>query len=769
MLDVGAPSRLRFTLLGRPRLAGGDVSSVRISAQKGLALLAYLAMQRGAAVSRAVLADLLWGDRIDAQARQNLRQLILTLRRDLRPRHGALLQADDQSIALAAEMADVDAVQFETWAGSSDLKVKMRCMERPWGPFLNGFSVGAEAFDEWAAAERHRIDAIATRAFSDLARQFDSAGDGERAILAMERLIAIDPAEEERHRRLLLLERRYRGADAALARGKELAAMLKREVDAEHEPATTALIDEIRREAKTSAGRAAPLIRDTGEAAIDAAQDTDIADNDRARERSPWLRWLPRRPAARLQRLALLAGGALIATCTVLFWTFADRLSPDGAPAPDRAASRTAAHDPWQSPPLPSGRVASAETRKGVIPIVILPFKTYEDGGSIRALADMMTDDLTNILSRLRYFRVISRQTAQSYRSRQIDVTAVGQELGVRYALEGSVRMHGDKLRVAAELIDTASRTVAWAARIEREDADRHVVQDEIVARLARELHVGSLSAESARRSSDADADALSYRGMAALHAANSDIRLESYNRAQALFAAALQRDPQNVLARIGLASCHINVALKRLVPNPGEHLDKGHEIITALLREKPMISGAHFQLGLILQSNGKLTDAIGAFERALELNPSNAGSHAHIGFALARMGRATEGLEHIRYAMRLSPRDPALAAWLEFAGAAELELDRHREAIDNFRRSIALTPAYPRPWAGLAAAQALAGDLDEARRSIERLRTLAPGLTADELFQRFGRGTSQSLRLRDGLRLALAQAVSDKQSDATK
>ena len=58
------------------------------------------------------------------------------------------------------------------------------------------------------AAERHRLDAIATRVFSDLAKQFDAAGDGERAILAMERLIAIDPADEERLRRLLKLEAR---------------------------------------------------------------------------------------------------------------------------------------------------------------------------------------------------------------------------------------------------------------------------------------------------------------------------------------------------------------------------------------------------------------------------------------------------------------------------------------------------------------------------------------------------------------------------------
>src|SRR6185436_9765612 len=110
-------------------------------------------------------------------------------------------------------------------------------------PFLDGFSVGAERFDEWIVAERHRLDAIATRVFSELARQFDEAGDGEHAILATERLIAIDPVEEERHRRLLALEARYRGPDAAFARAKELVARLRRDVDAEPEAATLTLMD----------------------------------------------------------------------------------------------------------------------------------------------------------------------------------------------------------------------------------------------------------------------------------------------------------------------------------------------------------------------------------------------------------------------------------------------------------------------------------------------------------------------------------------------
>jgi TolB-like protein/DNA-binding SARP family transcriptional activator/Tfp pilus assembly protein PilF len=760
MFESRPLGRIRFQFLGSAGLfAGHSNGTVRVSSRKGLALLAYLAMNAGRPVSRAVLADLLWGDRVEAQARQSLRQAILTLRRDLGPTWSSLLSVDDQSLSLAVEADDVDALQFAACTASPDPTHRHRCLDIPWGPFLDKFSVGTEPFDEWVVAERHRLDTIATRVFSDLAKQFDSAGDGERAIVALERLIAIDPADEDRLRRLLILEARHRGPDAALARAKELVARLKREVDAEPEAATLSIIDDIKRRLASPSRLSSPSeTRASTDLAAESAAVVGKVESQRATP-APWFsrEALLGRPGAGLfATIALIAAG--------LLWTLYGRPPAGGGHGQPIVVSSSA--DPWQSPPLPSGRnERGGDPRKGAIPIVVLPFKVYEDTASVRMLADMMTDDLTNVLSRVRYFRVISRQTARAYHAKQIDVADAGRELGVRYALEGSVRTQADKLRVAVELTDTASRTVVWAAHIEREDVNRHVVLDEIVGRLVRELQVGSYPIESARLSDDPDADALSYRGMAALQAAFSNISLEAYDRARVLFVQALERDPQNVMARLGLGSYHVNVAVQRLVADVDSHLNKAREMITAVIREKPHISGAHHQLGIILQGSGQLKEAIDSFERALEINPSSAGSHAHIGFALARMGRPSEGIEHIRYAMRLSPKDPSLAIWLEFAGAAELELDHYQDAIENFRRSTSITPAYPRPWAGLVAAQALAGDVEASRRSLDQLRKLAPNLTADELYQRFARLREQCPRLQEGLRLALADSAATKKT----
>ena len=111
----------------------------------------------------------------------------------------------------------------------------------------------------------------------------------------------------------------------------------------------------------------------------------------------------------------------------------------------------------------------------------------------------MLTDDLTNTLSRLPSFRVISQQTARSFAGRAVDAGRLGRELNVRFVLEGSVRRQDDGLRVNVELVDSASRLSIWSSRIERDGADRQGLRDEIVARLARELQFEMLPIESSR------------------------------------------------------------------------------------------------------------------------------------------------------------------------------------------------------------------------------------------------------------------------------
>ena len=113
--------------------------------------------------------------------------------------------------------------------------------------------------------------------------------------------------------------------------------------------------------------------------------------------------------------------------------------------------------------------------------IAVLPFLNLSGDPKQEYFSDGLTVDILTELSRARDLRVIARNTSFQYKDKAVDVTKLGRELNVRYVLEGSVQRSDDRLRVAAQLIDTETGTHIWADRYDREMADVFLVQDEIV------------------------------------------------------------------------------------------------------------------------------------------------------------------------------------------------------------------------------------------------------------------------------------------------
>jgi TolB-like protein/DNA-binding SARP family transcriptional activator len=740
MLDATLPTRIRFRLLGEASLAAGNGDPFRLSTQKGMALLAYLAMHPGRSIGRSVLADLLWGDRTESQARQNLRQTLLSLRRDLGPGIAHALLADDQSLMLRAEAVEVDALAFAALADAADPAQRAQCLDQPWGPFLESFSTGAEVFDQWVASERQRLDTIAIRTFAELADRFDAAGDGERAIRSLERLIAIDPAEEERHRRLISLEARYRGRDAALARAKSLAALLARELDAEPEPATLALVEDIRASAPTR-------LRPEDIRVMPPPDEVAAAPAPSAALTVP--RWSRMRVAVASAAVALTLVGV----------GFGINLQKHATSESNRTASASADSQPsWRSPPLPSRPVSDPGPERGIVALAVLPFTTRGGEEAASRFADMIADDLTNLLSRGPGLRVISRQTSETYRGQPIDAAVIGAELDVRYLLEGNVQLRGGDLVMDVALINVATRQKIWSGHFDRRGVQQSKVADEIVNGIGRELHVEVTQFEGARGSSDPDVHALVFRGRAALFDSTKS-GLNALRRAEDYFTQALARDPDNAGANIGLAGYHIQMAVELYAPDPAPHLDTAEALLRQVIERQPRNSAAHGYMGLLHIARGRVDPAIESFERTIELNPSAAMAYAQLGRALLRKGRSREALEHIHYALRLSPHDPAVSYWLGFAGAGELDLGNYDKAIAYLDRALTLTPGHPRMTLALIATHAQAGHLDEARRLLEQLQKAQPHISPETLMDRFFGSASKrrDSQLTQGFQRAIA------------
>ena len=127
----------------------------------------------------------------------------------------------------------------------------------------------------------------------------------------------------------------------------------------------------------------------------------------------------------------------------------------------------------------------------------MLPFINLNDDPGQEAVADGITDDLLTDVSRIPGSFVIARNVAFTYKRKAVDVKEIGRDLGVRYALEGSVRRVGNMLRVNAQLADTQTGEQLWADRFDGETARMPELQADVTSRIARALDLALTDAES--------------------------------------------------------------------------------------------------------------------------------------------------------------------------------------------------------------------------------------------------------------------------------
>lgn len=427
-------------------------------------------------------------------------------------------------------------------------------------------------------------------------------------------------------------------------------------------------------------------------------------------------------------------------------------------------------------PPIATATVPAARTArldKGVTAMIVLPFTSNGDANEAQnsdasgAVASLLTDELITTLSSAGAIRVISRETARTFHGQTVDATRIGAEFGVAYVLEGSATIRGDNLRVNIGLVETATGARVWSRRFERAGHDRLALQDEIINGLCRELQIEVTRIAGERGSRAVDVHSVVLQGWSKIHAAGVTGK-SALEDAEKLFSSALDRDPGNVRAQLGLAAYHVNMAMQLFAPDPAVHLAKAEALLHALIERRPHMASAYSLVGLAHFARGRLPDAKRSFERAIELSPSHAPAYAQLGRVLLRLGRADEAREHINYALRLSPRDPYLAYWLAFAGAAELELEHFDEAVTYFEQASSLNPTQPRIALVRAAAHALAGNMDTARQGLQRLQREHPHLNHETLVARFGKEGAHNAQLWRGLGLVLGEQLRATASAST-
>jgi TolB-like protein/DNA-binding SARP family transcriptional activator/Tfp pilus assembly protein PilF len=739
--------RISIFLLGGFRLSFAD-RSISVPSRKGRALLAYLAMQAEFRAGRERLATLLWGDRPDELARQSLRQCLSSLRRALPAAAGFLLELQPDSVGLNGALL-VDARDFAALADSDDPDTLMHACDLYRGPFLSDIHVETEPFAEWVAAERARLECAATRALVSFARQAGVMGEGSRGIAAAERLLAVDPLREEWQRLALELYAVHRGRDAALMHADRVVQLIRQELDVDVEPATRALIERIR-----SGGVATAVPSVVVAAPAPGEADERPAAKPAVPPPAPWSRLYAGAFASLAAALLFTAGAWMI--------SYGSPTWPGTIPPVKSAVHRSDDGAAWSSPKTPRDPATetSALAARGITALMVWPFEALGRDEADQRLADGLTDDLTNSLSRYPQLRVISRTSAFAYRGRGVDAAAVGADLGVRYVVEGSIRTVGDKFRVNVALIETGTRLQQWGDRFERDGVERAAVQNEIVARIGRELEVGVAAAQSQEpshdRASEPGVTELLAKGMMAQLRGPQEKNLKE---ARAYFAGALARDPELVPALVGVAVPEVMGALNYIF-DPGPSLKRAATFLQRAAQIAPDTPNVEFWTAMIHKARVENDSALRGLERTIELNPSYTPAYAQTGSILTELGRYDEAMAPIVYAMRLSPNDPSMNIWMLLAGRAEIENDHLAAALDWLRRAAELAPNNPSIHLCLAATYALLDDRANAVAQIGQFKRLsAQGVDGPRVQRQLADVTKAGRRLVQGVRLALAMA----------
>jgi adenylate cyclase len=372
------------------------------------------------------------------------------------------------------------------------------------------------------------------------------------------------------------------------------------------------------------------------------------------------------------------------------------------------------------APPLPADKPS----------IAVLPFTVMGSDPEQEFFADGLVEDILTTLAKLSDLSVIARNSSFIYKGRPVDVRQVARELGVRFVLEGSVRKAGNRIRIAAQLIDATTGVHIWAERFDRDLSDIFALQDEITLRLATEMQVRLTEGEQARlrytTTTNVEAWSLFIEGMK--HERNAPTSTgEAHVPGRRCWEKALALDPGSAVLNALLGNWHFADARHGWTGDDRETaLGKAQSYVDRALALDPNHPDAYRPLSGILLMKGRFEEAAAATRMAAKLGPNLADVLAFGGFVLACCGRAAEGIPQIEKAVALSPN---YSAWyLGVLGNAYRLAGRADEAIAAFRGYHARVAGYG--LADILMIQEQSGHLDEARETAAQLMAARPTFT---------------------------------------
>ena len=357
--------------------------------------------------------------------------------------------------------------------------------------------------------------------------------------------------------------------------------------------------------------------------------------------------------------------------------------------------------------------------------IAVLPFGIIGEADK-EYLADGLTEDVITALSRFRWFRVIGRNSAFTFKGKQMDVLQAARELGARYVLQGSVRQSALRLRITAQFIDASDGSNVWAERYDLEMADVFAIQDEIAERVAGAIEPELLKTEShlaaMRHTGNMTAWDLVRQGMWHFH----KVTREGHLTARTLFRRACAIDPDLPESHIWLGRVSAGIIAYGWSDAPSADSKEGVDAAARAITLDPRDPYAHYAFAIAnAYSNAPLV-AASAAEKAIALSSSFALGHLVLGMARLFAGLAREAIEPLEHGLALNPNDPQNLVWYNVLAYAQLFSGEAERALATANKVLAIRPNFRPTFETLACCHVAVGKLDNAHRCASRMNELA-------------------------------------------
>ena len=362
--------------------------------------------------------------------------------------------------------------------------------------------------------------------------------------------------------------------------------------------------------------------------------------------------------------------------------------------------------------------------------IVVLPFENLSGDPEQGYFSDGITEDIITELSKFRSLFVIARSSSFSFRGQSPEVKEVSRRLGVRYVVEGSVRRSGNRVRIAAQLIDAVADAHLWAERYDRVLEDIFTVQDEvteaIVAAIAPELGKAEQQLATSKKLENLNVWEVYQRGMWHLYQRTKDDLAE----ARRLFEAALSLDPGLSLACSALVDAYYYEVVLGLADSVAENRNKALQVARRAVELDPDDAAAHCAMGKARIVRREHALAVPDLQLAIDLNPSSAWAHYGLGAAAVFSGHAGEAIRHLERAIRLSPRDQHMGSFMVRLAEAYLVKRDYPGAVQWARKALQQQGFQWSRYAALLAGLGFLGEREEARRVLDECLAQRPNFS---------------------------------------